>query len=115
MIRQEKINALIRTNQVNGVKNERAKHSKGSKGWWETVNRITGRRSQGTRVSSVISPDVINSFFQSINTDDTYEAPEPLSISPGTRVPTVEEYDVFKLLIHQKRTAPGPDEIPYWF
>ena len=115
MIRQEKINAPIRTNQVNAVKNERAKHSKRSKGWWETVNRVTGRKSQGARMSSVIYPGVINSFFQSINTDDTYEAPEPLSMSPGTRVPTVEKYDMFKLLIHQKRTAKVPNEIPYWF
>ena len=85
------------------------------KGWWEKVNRITGMKSQGTRVSSVIFPDVVNSYFHSINTNDTSEAPELLSAPPGTRVPTVDEYDVLNLLIHRKRTAPGPDGTPSWF
>ena len=33
----------------------------------------------------------------------------------GTRVPKVDEQSVLNFLIHQKRTAPGPDEFPYWF
>ena len=70
IIHQERINALIRMNQVNTVNNERLKHNQGSKGWWDTANRITGRKTQGTLVSSVISPDVINTYFQTINTDD---------------------------------------------
>jgi len=41
IIRQEKINALIRMNQVNAVNSERLKHNRGSKGWWDTANRIT--------------------------------------------------------------------------
>ena len=115
LILQEKINTLIRMNQVNAVNNEREKHSRGSKGWWETANRITGRKSQGSLVSSVLSPDVINAYFQSINTDCTYEAPEPLEIPVGTRIPIVDENAVRKLLKQQKRTASGPDEFPYWF
>ena len=51
LILQEKINTLIRMNQVNAVNKEREKHSRGSRGWWETANRITGRKSQGTLVS----------------------------------------------------------------
>lgn len=114
IIRQEKINALIRMNQVNAVNNERLKHNRGSKGWWDTANRITGRKIQGTLVSSVIPPDVINTYFQTINTDDEYEAPTRLQIPAGTRLPTVNECDVRNLLSHQKRTASGPDEFPYW-
>jgi len=34
------------------------------------ANRITGRKIQGTLVGSVIPPDVINTYFQTINTDD---------------------------------------------
>ena len=52
LILQEKIDTLIRMNQVNAVNNERKKHSRGAKGWWETANRITGRKSQGSLVSS---------------------------------------------------------------
>ncbi|XP_068680314.1 uncharacterized protein [Montipora foliosa] len=102
-------------NQVNAVNKEREKHSRSSRGWRETANRITGRKSQGTLVSSVLSPDVINAYFQSINTDCTYEAPEPLEMPVGTRIPIVDENAVRKLLTHQKRAASGPDEFPYWF
>jgi len=49
------------------------------------------------------------------NTDCTYEAPVPLEIPVGTRIPIVDENPVRKLLTHQKRTAAGPDEFPYWF
>jgi len=48
LILEGKINTLIRMNQVNAGE------------WRETANRITGRKSQGTLVSSVLSPDVIN-------------------------------------------------------
>ena len=111
---QEKINALIRMNQVNAVNNEQLKHNRGSKGWWDTANRITGIKTQGTLVSSVISPNVINTYFQTINIDDEYEAPTRLQIPAGTRLPTVNECDVRNLLSHQKQTASGPDEFPYW-
>ena len=113
-MRQEKINALIRTNQVNAVNNKQLKHNGGSKGWWDTANRITGRKTQGTLVSSVISPNVINTYFQTINIDDEYEAPTRLQIPAGTHLPTVNECDVRNLLSHQKQTASGPDEFPYW-
>ena len=92
-------------NQVNTVNNERIKYNRGSKGWWDTANRITGRKAQGTLVTSVISPDVINTYFQTINTDDAYEAPKRLQIPVGTRLPTVNECDVRNSLTHQKRTA----------
>ena len=68
-MRQEKINSLIFMNQVMAVNSENKKHSKGSKGWRDTANRITGRKTQGIPVSSVLSPEDINVYFQSINTD----------------------------------------------
>ena len=114
IIRQEKINTLIRMNQVNAVNNERIRYNRGSKGWWDTANIITGRQTQGTLVSLMISPDVINTYFQTINTDDVYEAPTRLQIPAETRHPTVNECNVRKLLTNQKRTASGPDEFPYW-
>lgn len=62
----------------------------------------------------MISPDIINIYFQTINTDDTCVAPTRLQIPVGTCLPTVNECDVRNLLTHQKRTASGPDEFPYW-
>ncbi|PFX32709.1 hypothetical protein AWC38_SpisGene2368 [Stylophora pistillata] len=81
--RQEKINDLIRKNQINAVRNENRKHHSGFKGWWDMANKITGRKTQGTLVSKVINPDDINAYFQSISTDDAHVAPEPLEIPDG--------------------------------
>ena len=62
-MRLEKINSLIRMNQVMAVNSENKKHSKGSKGWWDTANRITGRKTQGIPISSVLYPEDINVYF----------------------------------------------------
>ena len=35
----------------------------GLKGWWNTVNKITGRDSKALNISSVINPVDINLFF----------------------------------------------------
>ena len=56
---------------------------------------------QGTFVSLVISPEVINTYFQIIN----YEASMHLQITVGTRLPTVNECKVRNLVAHQKQTA----------
>ena len=111
---QEKINTLIRENQVNAVSKENQKHRTGTKGWWDTTNKITGRKSQSTQVSSVVSPVDINAFFQSINTDEAYVEPERLVIPEGTRVPSLHENEVLHLLSHLKKTSAGPDNLPYW-
>ena len=85
--RRGEINDLICKNQINAVRNENRKHYRGSKGWWNTVQIITGRKTKGTLISKVINPDNINAYFQSINTNDACEAPEPLEIPDGTHVP----------------------------
>ena len=108
--RQGKINDLIRKNQINAVRDE----NRGFKRWRDTVQRITGRKTQGTLASKVINPDDINANFPSTNTDDAYEAPEALKIPDGLHVPEVTMLLAWNLLRHQKRTASGPDEILYW-
>ena len=75
--RRGEINDLICKNQINAVRNENRKQYRGFKGWWDTVQIITGRKTQGTLISKVINPDNINAYFQSINTNDACEAPEP--------------------------------------
>ncbi|PFX22189.1 hypothetical protein AWC38_SpisGene13306 [Stylophora pistillata] len=39
--RQEKINDLVRKNQINAIRNENRKHYRGSKEWWDMANKIT--------------------------------------------------------------------------
>ena len=46
---QARINDLIRNNQVEAVCNGNRKHGTGTKGWWNTVNKIIGRESKALK------------------------------------------------------------------
>ena len=113
---QEKINKLIRENQLNAVKQEFGNQKTGSKSWWSNVNSITSRKKkQDVSVSASLNPREINKYFQSVNTDPNYTTPEPLQISEGTRIPSLSIHEVQHLLLNQKRSSSGPDNLPYWF
>ena len=95
---QERINKLIRYNQLKAVKQENKNQNCGSKRWWSLVNRITGRGNSEVPLSHIIDPKVMNEHFQSINTDPDYVTPQPLPIPRGTRVPELSVHTVCKLL-----------------
>ena len=111
---QERINELIRAEQIRAVNEIRSSYNTSSKRWWDTVNMITGRQAGNAPVSSNIDPTTINLYFQSINTDDQYSTPEVLSIPGVTSIPTIEVHTVWTFLSTLKRNAPGPDELPFW-
>lgn len=96
---QERINGLIRKNTINTVNCEDKRHAKGSKSWWDTVNKITGTNPQSALpISTLICPKEINAYFQRINTDDKNLTSEPLRIPEGTEVPVLDECSVRKYL-----------------
>ena len=112
---QERINELIRAEQIRAVNDERrSSYHTCSKRWWDTVNMITGRQARNAPVRFTIDPKTINLYFQSIKIDDQYSSPEVLSVPDGTRIPTIEAHTVWKFLSTLKRTAPGPEELPFW-
>jgi hypothetical protein len=111
---QKRIDELIRGNLVRSVDDENRKNSFGFKKWWDTVNRITGRKSKNSNITSVIDPQHFNSYFKNVNTNENYISPQLIPIPVGTRVPTIDEHTVISFLSNLKRTAPGPDGIPYW-
>ena len=111
---QNQINKLIREHQIRAVRQENKKHHQGSRSWWKTVDRMTGRKTKTTNISSIIDPKSINNYFHSINSDAYYTTPERVVIPEDTHLPMIEAHVVEKFLMEQKRTAPGPDEIPYW-
>jgi hypothetical protein len=41
--------------------------------------------------------------------------PEPLQIPEGTRIPSLSIHEVQHLLLNQKRSSSGPDNLSYWF
>ena len=84
----------------------------GLKGWWNTVNKITGRDSKALNISSVINPVDINLFFQRISTD-TVLSPGATTIPEGNGIPTLDVDNVRRFMTLLKRASPGPNGIPY--
>ena len=78
------------------------------------MNRITGRKSKNSNISSVIDLQHVNSYFQNVNMDANYISPQPILIPIGTRVPTIDEPTVIGFLTNLKRTSQGPGGLPYW-
>ena len=111
---QERINKLIRLNQIRSVNKENRNYKQGSRKWWDTVNKITGRKTKTNNLSLLIDPKLMNSHFHSINTDTNYSTPVRLPIPEGTRIPVVDVSTVEHFMMKQKSTAPGPDGLPYW-
>ena len=112
---QEQIKEIIRAKQIRAVNERIRSYHTSSNKWRDTVNMITGRQARNVSVRSTIDPKIINLYFQSINTDDQYNTPAVLSIPDGTRIPpTIKVHTVWKFLSTLKRTAPGPDELPFW-
>ena len=92
---------------VSKVKKENGKYASGSKKWWDTVNKITGRKANCVSVN--IDPNVINSYFQTIITDDNYTSPELVPIPNEIRIPNVDVSTVEMFLEKRKKTSTGPD------
>lgn len=111
---QEKINKLIRDSQVQAVKGNFEKHNAGSKSWWSTVNSLIGRKSTNMPISSIISPNEINNFFCTVNTDPLYKPTHSVVIPESRKIPALTVSCVTESLLKLKRTASGPDGIPYW-
>ena len=75
---------------MKAVNNESKEHARGSKGWWDIANTITDRKTQGISVSTVIRPDVINTYFQSVNTDEAYSESSSASADTWCQAPIID-------------------------
>ena len=113
---QPRITQLIKENQLNLTKVNKQKHDMGSKSWWKVIDKLTGRVGSSMNLSSLFTVNDINTHFQSINIDINYVEPALLEIMPELpKVPVIHEISVFEALEHVKRTASGPDDLPFWF
>ena len=65
-------------------------------------------------ITSVIHPDTINEYFCGINSDPDYVALALIDIPDDSRIPEIPLHVVTHFLSKLKRTACGPDELPYW-
>ena len=80
------------------------------------MNSITGRdsQSQSQLITASTDPNMINEYFCSINTDPDYVSPALVDIPVDTRIPETQPHVVSQFLSKHKRTACGPDGLPYW-
>ena len=113
---QPRITQLIKENQLNLTKVNKQKHDMGSNSWWKVIDKLTGRVGSSMNLSSLFTVRDINTHFQSINIDINYVEPALLEMMPELpKVPVIHEISVFEVLEHVKRTASGPDDLPFWF
>ena len=86
----------------------------GTRDWWKRVDDISQRRQPGAFLS--LDHDFLrelNNCFAELCTDDVYTAPTPLEIGEEVEIPIVSERAVWNILQRIKKTATGPDAIPY--
>ena len=57
----------------------------------------------------------LNDFFALLCSDDSYVPPPDVVITPDVEILQITERKVWNIFAKLKRTANGPDEIPYWF
>ena len=86
----------------------------GSREWWKNVDLISQRR-RSTNVSlDRETAQDLNEYFGDLCTDGDYVEPALLEIGPEVKVPEISERYVWNSLSTLKKTATGPDQIPYW-
>ena len=56
----------------------------------------------------------LNDYFAELSWDSAYKQPTPAQVESGVQVPEISERQVWNCLQHLKKTATGPDLIPFW-
>ena len=86
-----------------------------SRKWWKDVNNKSQRSSSSPRVTlNETSLTRLNQFFSELCQDEYYVEPTPLIVDTTVNIPEVTEMQVWNSLRKIKKTATGPDGIPYW-
>ena len=86
--------------------------------WWKTTNNICTHKSSSRCTLSKEEIRDLNCFFGQlcVCTDNDYEQPEPVPIPTDAEAPflLISELQVWRSLVNLKKTATGPDQIPFW-
>ncbi|CAB4022554.1 Hypothetical predicted protein [Paramuricea clavata] len=87
----------------------------GSRTWWRKTNDISQRNASSSRVTlDNASLTRLNRYFGELCHDDSYVEPTLSIIGDEVDIPSFTEQQVWNALKRIKRTATGPDYIPYW-
>ena len=92
-----------------------AKAPVGSREWWKHVDNLSQQRSISANVTlDTKSLEKLNDYFADLCTDDAYMKPVPAIVDKSLEAPQISERHVWNCLQHLKKTAMGPDLIPFW-
>ena len=106
----KRISDIISENKINYMT-----APKGSRAWWKGVDTLSQWRNPFCRVTLDNSCLVdLNDYFAKLCVDDTYTEPTAVAIRSTVEIPEISERQVWNSLRALKRTATGPDHIPYW-
>ena len=65
-------------------------------------------------VNTLISLLRLNDYFANLCYDDSYVRPIDMDIPDSVKPPQISERCVWNTLADLKKTATGPDNLPYW-
>ena len=87
----------------------------GSRDWWRRADALSQWRGSSGGISLENSfLQELNDHFAQICTDENYTEPTAVVIDSDIEIPEISERQVWNSLRALKRTATGPDLIPYW-
>lgn len=88
--------------------------SKGSRDWWKNVNTITKFKHSNKRINfEVFDPCTVNEELAN-RSRSNYNEMTPPSVDPNDKLDSIPMQLVYDLLTSVKKTAAGPNKIPYW-
>ena len=87
----------------------------GAREWWKHVDSLSQHRCSSAKVTlDMQSLAELNDYFAEVCWDGAYKQPSPAQVESGVQVPEILERQVWNCLWHLKKTATGPDLIPFW-
>ena len=86
----------------------------GSRKWWKKINQMSSRKAEADLNLNNHFSEELNDYFAKVCFDDSYVSPNPVYVSDDITFLKFNEMEVFVALSNAKRTATGPDEIPFW-
>ena len=91
-------------------------HKTGSGMWWKNVDKLSNRKDRTNFNYEQSFIHNLNNYFGELCHDKEYIGPSPLHITDDMKnmLPQLTLSQVFYALSNIKRTATGPDLIPYW-
>ena len=106
----DRVSVLIAENRKNWGK----AGLRGSQHWWRKVDNVSLRKHKPQLVLHAEFIEGLNDFFINLCQNSEYVESSPVAIETDTvTTPVLDKYQVMLALSKIKRTAAGPDGIPY--